>query len=147
MVRTVDVAVDPTTAFEIFTEEIDAWYTRGPYSWHDPQRAVGIRFESHVGGRWLEVYDPDTGEGYEIGRIKAWEPGKRLLLSFTSSWLPPEPPTEIEVRFEPVADGTRVTLEHRGIDRLPAEVARTWEQRAWKELMRTFGDYVARTRA
>ena len=131
----------------MFTAEIDDWYARGPYSWHDPSRAVGIRFEPGVGGRWLEVHDAGTGEGVEIGRIRAWEPGARILVSFTSSWLPPEPPTEIEVRFEAVPAGTRVTLEHRGIDRLPPKVARTWESRAWKELMRTYAAYVARDRA
>ena len=131
----------------MFTAEIDDWYARGPYSWHDPARAVGIRFEPHVGGRWLEVHDASTGEGVEIGRIKAWEPGERLLLTFTSSWLPPEPATEIEVRFDPMPDGTRVTLEHRGIEQLPAEIARTWATRAWKTLMQTFGEYVTRTRS
>src|SRR5439155_16916456 len=29
----VEVAVDPLTAFEVFTEEIDSWYQRGPHSW------------------------------------------------------------------------------------------------------------------
>ena len=28
IVRTVDVAVGPATAFQVFTEEIDAWYTQ-----------------------------------------------------------------------------------------------------------------------
>lgn len=141
------MAVDPATAFEVFTAEIDDWYERGRYSWHDPKRAVGIRFEPGVGGRWIEVWDAETGEGCEFGRIKAWEPGRRLLVSFTSTFLPPEPPTEIEVRFEPVAGGTRVTLEHRGIEQLPPEIARTWEGRAWIAMMRTFADYVARTRS
>jgi len=54
VVRTVDVAVDPATAFEVFTAEIDDWYERGRYSWHDPKRAVRIRFEPGVGGRWIE---------------------------------------------------------------------------------------------
>jgi uncharacterized protein YndB with AHSA1/START domain len=147
VVRTVDVAVDPATAFEVFTAEIDAWYARGPYSWHDPDRAIGIRFEPHVGGRWLEVHDAETGEGVEIGRIRAWEPGRRVLVSFTSSWLPPEPPTEVEIRFEAVPTGTRVTLEHRGIDQLPPDVARAWRSRAWKALMATFAEYVGATRA
>ena len=41
----VEVAVDPATAFEVFTEEIDAWYQRGPHSWKNPDRAVAVRFE------------------------------------------------------------------------------------------------------
>lgn len=141
VVRTVDVAVDPTRAFEVFTDEIGEWYLGGPYSWNDPARAVGIRFERGVGGRWLEVWDEATGEGYELGRIRVWQPGERLVVSYRNVQLPPGLETEIEVRFEPVAGGTRVTLEHRGLDALPpAELAR-WESRAWINFMSWFRDH------
>lgn len=144
IVRTVEVAADPAAAFRIFTEEIDAWYQRGPHSWNDPRRAVGIRFEAGVGGRWLEVWDAASGEGFEIGRILAWEPGRRLLLSYRSVHLPADPLTEIEVRFDPMAGGTRVRLEHRGWDRLPPAVGEKWAGRAWIALVGWFRDYVAR---
>src|ERR1041384_2149382 len=64
VVRTVEVTLDPLRAFEAFTGEIGEWYVGGPHSWNDPQRAVGIRFEPGVGGRWIEVWDEVTGEGY-----------------------------------------------------------------------------------
>jgi uncharacterized protein YndB with AHSA1/START domain len=32
--------------------------------------------------------------------------------------------TELELRFEPDAGGTRVTLEHRGLERLGSDAAR-----------------------
>lgn len=64
IVRTVEVGVLPSDAFKIFTDEIDAWYVHGPYSWNDPERAVGIRFEPWAGGRWIEVWDEARGEGY-----------------------------------------------------------------------------------
>ena len=57
---TVYVAVDPITAFEIFTEEIDVWYRRGPHHFFDPARAAAIRFEPGVGGRLVEVYDTNS---------------------------------------------------------------------------------------
>jgi uncharacterized protein YndB with AHSA1/START domain len=136
------VPVDPGSAFDAFTSEIDAWYVRGPYSWNDPERAVGMRIEPGVGGRWIEVWDAETGEGFDLGTITAWEPGERLVVSFRAFDLPPEPRTEIEVRFEPIAEGTRVTLEHRGLDRLPATVAEPWQRRAWIGLMRAFADFV-----
>ncbi|HEY3144058.1 MAG TPA: VOC family protein [Acidimicrobiales bacterium] len=118
----IDVGVDPDTAFKVFTEDIGSWYKDTLYSWNDPGRAVGIRIEPGVGGRWIEVWDADTGEGWELGRITAWEPGRRLVLDY-HSMKRPEPRTEIEVTFDPIAKGTRVTLEHRGWEQFPPEVA------------------------
>ena len=141
IVRTVEVAVDPLTAFEVFTDDIGDWYQSGPHSWNDPERAVGIRFEPGVGGRWLEVWDEATGEGYELGRVLAWEPGKRLVVTYRNVQLPSSVETEIEVRFEPVADRTRVTLEHRGLEALPANELALWEERAWVGFMGWFRDH------
>jgi uncharacterized glyoxalase superfamily protein PhnB len=137
--RTVTVRLDPAAAFDVFTSEMDAWYPRGPYSFNYPDRTVGISLEPGVGGRWLERWR--DGDGYEVGRVLAWEPGQRLLVSYRNRYLPDEPLTEIEVRFEPVADGTLVTLEHRGWERLPAELLREWAGRAWKGLMTTFAEH------
>jgi uncharacterized protein YndB with AHSA1/START domain len=143
LVRTVEVPVDPATAFRLFTEEIGEWYRSGAYSWNDPSRAVGIRFEPGIGGRLLEIWDePGGGEGYELGRVLAWEPGARLVFEFRSAHLPPEP-TEVEVRFEARPGGTRVTLEHRGLERWPRDVVERHERFAWLEFMRWFGDYAS----
>jgi Activator of Hsp90 ATPase homolog 1-like protein len=141
VVRTVEVAVDPLTAFETFTDEIGEWYQSGPHSWNDPERAVDIRFEPGVGGRWLEVWDEATGEGYELGRIQVWEPGKRLVVSYRNVQLPLGLETEIEVRFEPDGAVTRVTLEHRGLEALPPDELALWERRAWVNFMRWFRDH------
>jgi hypothetical protein len=102
-----------------------------------------MRFEPRAGGRWVEIWDAATGEGYEIGRISVWEPGKRLVTSFRNVALPAEPATELEIRFAPSAAGTRVTLEHRGLDRLPPELAARWRYRAWIAFISAFGGYVA----
>lgn len=143
--RTVEVAVDPSTAFRIFTEHMDEWYVGGRHAWHDPHRAVGIRIEPGVGGRWLEVWDAETGDGYEIGVVQVWEPGSRFVVSYRHPRLPPEPLTEIEVRFRPAGGGTRVTLEHRGWDRLPADVVAGFvTPQAWGSLVRWYAEHVAR---
>ncbi len=34
-----------------------------------------MRIEPRVGGRFIEVYDVETDEGFEVGRVTAWEPG------------------------------------------------------------------------
>jgi uncharacterized glyoxalase superfamily protein PhnB/uncharacterized protein YndB with AHSA1/START domain len=134
--RTVTVRLDPDRAFDAFTSDMEIWYPRGPHSFNFPDRTVGIVLEPGVGGRWREVWG--DGDGYEIGRVLAWEPGRRLLLSYRNRYLPEDPLTEIEVRFEPAPGGTRVTLEHRGWELLPPEALRGWSGRAWRGLMAAF---------
>jgi hypothetical protein len=143
LVRTIEVDVDPATAFDLFTNEIGTWYRGGPHSWNDPERAVGISFDPGVGGALLELYE--EGEPYVMGHVTAWEPGRRLVFEYQSVFVPSvDPPTEVEVRFEPVGDdASRVILEHRGLERLPPQFVPTFASRAWAGFMRWFGDYVA----
>lgn len=105
----VEVAVDPATAFTVFTEEMDLWWVRGPINFHgDAGRVVEIRCETGVGGRILEVYDRRDGSDWlERARITAWEPGVRL------GWDSSVDDVVTEVRFAPTPAGTRVTVEHR----------------------------------
>jgi len=46
----VSVPVAPSTAFTVFTEELDLWWVRGPINYFDSARAVGMRCEPGVGG-------------------------------------------------------------------------------------------------
>ena len=58
--------------------------------------------------------------------IVAYEPPARIVLA----WKPndrPEPPTEVEIHFVPDGDGTIVSLEHRGWDKLGARAAEARE--------------------
>ena len=113
----VEVAVDPATAFTVFTEEMDLWWVRGPINFFgDGGRVVEVRCEPGVGGRILEVYGrPEGPDGLERARITAWEPGVRV------GWLSSVDDVATEVRFSAVPGGTRVTVEHRippgGVDR------------------------------
>ena len=136
----ISVGVDPQTAFEVFTEEIDAWYRRGPRNFADPERAVAIRFEPDAGGRLIEVYDAKTGEGLTIGEIVVWEPGSRLMFVDNRK-------TEVDVRFEPDGESaTRVTLEHRGLERLQPGEAVQHAKFGGQLLLKWYGAYVrART--
>ncbi len=142
----IEVAVDPATAFEVFTEEIDMWYRRGPHSWRYPDRAVGVRFEPGVGGRLIEVHDAQTGEGFTFGEILLWEPGVRLVFADLVSSAPPDPLTEVEVRFEAAGDGTRVTLEHRGLDILPPDAAAQKRMYGWQTAFQWFDEYMKKER-
>ncbi len=98
----VEVTVDPLTAFTAFTEEIDCWWVRGPINFFDAARAVAMRIEPGVGGRVLEIYDDAAGDVLELARITVWEPGARLVYRGTVD------DTEVDVRFEAIPDGTRV---------------------------------------
>jgi Activator of Hsp90 ATPase homolog 1-like protein len=101
----VEVATDPETAFAAFTDELDLWWVRGPINAYDSGRLVEMRCEPGVGGRILEVYDPDTGDGLELARITVWEPGRRL------SWQSSLDDVAIDIRFEPSPAGTVVRME------------------------------------
>ncbi len=101
----VQVSVDPATAFTAFTDEIDQWWVRGPINAFDSSRAVAMRCEAGVGGRLIEVYDAASGEGLELGRITVWEPGERL--SFTSL----VDDVLIDVHFTPSENGTEVRVD------------------------------------
>jgi len=101
----VEVGVDPLTAFTAFTDELDLWWVRGPINSYGAGRLVAMRCEPGIGGRLLEVYDQDSGEGLELARITAWEPGRHL------AWQSSLDDVRIDVRFDPTDSGTIVRLE------------------------------------
>ncbi len=103
----VEVGVDPATAFVAFTDEMDSWWVHGPINFYDAARALGRRVEPGVGGRLLEVYDQESGEGLETGRITVWEPGARL------AWTSSLDDVVVEVTFTATTAGTRVRVEAR----------------------------------
>src|SRR5919198_123801 len=145
VLASIDVAVDPSAAFQIFTEEIGSWGEPGPTTWNDAPRALGMRFEPGVGGRWVEVYDEDTGEGFEMGRVTVWDPPARLVFGYRDNDLL-DPATEVEVRFEPIEGGTRVSLEHRGWERITEDVARRKlqiKEYAWPACLTSFARWTA----
>lgn len=91
----IDLALASMAAFDIFVEELAAALTQG-----------GMGFEAGANGRITE------GE-FEVGRVIAWKPGELIQLQWHQADWKTEEVTNVEVRFEPVDGGTRVTLEHR----------------------------------
>jgi uncharacterized protein YndB with AHSA1/START domain len=133
----VEVPCDPRAAFTIFTGDIGTWWKRGTRYWNDSARGVELRFEPRVGGRLLEVHDAKTGEGFEIGRVLVWEPGKRLVFTWRQDDWPAAEFTEVEIRFEPAGSGTLVTVEHSGWDRVSSAAPGTSDgySHGWQELL------------
>lgn len=100
----VEVELDPETAFQIFTEEINLWWVRGPINHYDASRLAELRLEPGVGGRMLEIYDESSGDMLETARVTVWEPGVRLVLRQSLQ------DTETDIRFEPIENGTLIKV-------------------------------------
>ncbi len=113
---TVTLRADPATAFSVFTWETDLWWRKGPKFRASGAHPGLLIFEPGVGGRLIETVDSPSGSrGVVTGEITAWDPPAR----FAFTWRPPnfapaDPSTIVEVSFDPVGSGTRVTLVHSG---------------------------------
>ena len=132
----VRVPLDPATAFAIFTEEIDEWYvkglaTLGPDARVDPDETM--RFAD---GKLLVVRGERTRER---GTVTVWEPGARLVFVDAKQ-------TEVEVQFTAVEGGTRVVLEHRGLERLAPDAAASTAKHGWRRLTQFYEYYVKEQR-
>ena len=140
----VTVEASPEDAFRVFTEEIGLWWRRGTRYWNDPERGLSVRIEPGVNGRFIEVYDLDTGTGFEVGRITAWEPGKRLALTWTQLGWPEGATTDLEVTFEPAGEETLVTLRQTGFERVGAGAEGFLEgySMGWKEVLGWFAERI-----
>ena len=93
---TIDVTLDTAAAFDILVDELTLALAR-----------VDLALEPGPSGRLAEG-------GNEVGRVLAWQPGHRIVLEWHPADWQPEETTEVELSFEPIEAGTRVTLEHRG---------------------------------
>ncbi|HYZ77743.1 MAG TPA: SRPBCC family protein [Gaiellaceae bacterium] len=106
---TVDRSVED--AFRVFTEELGNWW---PVETHSIAKDAveTVVMEGQVGGR---LYERTTGgEEHGWGRMLVWEPPRRVAFEWHITGVP----TEVEVRFTPAGQGTRVDLEHRGFERV-----------------------------
>lgn len=142
------VKASPERAFDAFVGEIGAWWRPNGLFQTTPRAPGVLAFEPGEGGRLTETLA--NGKVFEIGHIRTWEPPSRLVFSWRQANFPPDLETEVEVRFEAVGAETRVSVEHRGFDRVPADsVARhgfpdqallmrlaEW----WRTLLTSYGD-------
>jgi uncharacterized protein YndB with AHSA1/START domain len=113
------VKATPARAFEAFTAEIGQWWRPNRLFQTTPRDPGVLAFEPGEGGRLTETLA--GGKVFEIGRIRAWEPPARLVFSYRQANFPLDLHTEVEVRFEGVGEETRVSVEHRGFDQVPAD--------------------------
>ncbi len=117
------VAATPERAFDAFTAEIGSWWKPNALFAFTPREPGVLSFEAGEGGRLIETRA--GGKVFEIGRVRVWDPPRRLVFGWRQATFAPDQSTEVEVRFEPVGTDTRVTVEHHGWDSVPsAHVAR-----------------------
>ena len=117
VVVAVRIEAPPARVFEAFTAEIGTWWRADALFPMGEVPGSTMTIEPGVGGRFLRV-GPD-GDELELGRVRAWEPPARLVMSWRPPTFGPELETEVRVEFRPVADATRVVVEHVGWDAVP----------------------------
>jgi len=124
VVRTVEVKAPPARAFALFAGEMGRWWPRGKTIGAKPHAAIVV--EPHEGGRWYERDEEGTETPW--GKVLVWDPPERLVLGwqieksfrYDAAML-----TEVELAFAALPEGgTRVTLEHRNLERYGEDAPR-----------------------
>jgi hypothetical protein len=121
VIVSIRVPCSPIQAFEVFTGEIGDWWVHSDLFRLTRQSPGALAFEppddAGRGGRLIERLP--NGETFEVGPVRAWSPGERLVVGWHHASFGPDHATEVEIRFERVGKETRVTVEHRGWDSVP----------------------------
>ncbi len=121
MRKEVVVARAPADAFRVYTEGIATWWPLRTHS-VSGEDAETVVFEPGVGGRIYER--AKNGTEHVWGTVAEWEPPLRVR----HTWHPgrsEETEQDVEIRFVPDGNGTRVEIEHRGWEKLGADAERT----------------------
>jgi len=113
------VPADPAQAFEVFTQDIGLWWQPSALFAVTADGDGALAFEAGAGGRLMTTLP--GGRRYQIGRILAWEPGRRLAFTWRPESFAAGQSTQVEVRFEAVGNETRVAVEHNAWDSIPSE--------------------------
>ena len=123
VVVSIRVPCSPGQAFAIFTRDIEDWWADSPLFRFTPRSPGILAFEppdaEGQNGRLIERLP--NGKAFEIGPVRVWQPGERLVVGWRQATFGPDHATEVEVRFDPVDGETRVTVEHRGWDSVPQD--------------------------
>ena len=108
----------PEEAFQIFTREVGFGFRPAGWSWIRPERGRYLRFNRDRDGRFAEACDAVTGACWEIGRVTVWQPGRRIASTWRQVGWPAGVYTDVDIWFSPAFDGTLVSVEHSGFERL-----------------------------
>jgi hypothetical protein len=150
VVKTITVACTPEEAFHYFTADFSMWWPAATnsvvaYASGFKDQPAKVIFEPNVGGRIFER--ARSGKEHTWGTVLAWQPPARVEFSFHPGRDDKEAQT-VEVTFSAVPEGARVTLIHRGWEKLGdyAQKARDNYQQGWEGVFVTaYNDYAGAT--
>lgn len=130
------VRTSPERAFAIFTDEIDAWWQRGPRFRFLLDAEGELAFEEGPEGRQL-VERARDGQCFNVGRVIAWEPPTRLAFEMGARAFADAETTSVEVSFAAESGGTRVSVVHGGWAAIAAghPVRHGLDEQAWAAMM------------
>lgn len=148
------VAVSPEDAWDVFTNEIELWWRRGPKFRIAGRHPGRLSIEGGLGGRLFEIVALPSGERmFEVGKVIAWDPPRHLELEWRGVNFAPNEKTLVTVSFEALGEGTMVRVRHSGWSSLPDDhPARHGKVGAdfsrmiglwWGELMTSLREHVA----
>jgi Activator of Hsp90 ATPase homolog 1-like protein len=104
------LACPPDHAFAVYTERIGEWWD--PRYTANPATLEAVAIEGRVGGRIYAIHS-DLGR-HNWGDVTVWEPGRRLVHSFTLAQ-DAEHPSEVRLEFGPSSGlGSVVRFAHGG---------------------------------
>lgn len=112
--RSVAVNQSQAAAFDLFVDDIAAWWPAEGFS-VGRERVAAVVIEPRVGGRVFERWD--DGAEHRWGEVLVFERPDRVVMSW-SPGQPDHPHSEVEVSFAESGGVTVVTVEHRGWERL-----------------------------
>lgn len=109
----------PERVFAAFTEEVNAWWRRGPRYRNSPDDQGIICLEPKLGGRVFESHGNGATETVvEIGRITRWDPPHTLCFTWRLANFLRSENTEVEITFDGNGSNTTVTVVHRGWEQI-----------------------------
>ena len=111
------VKASPERAFDIFTQEIGAWWRPDRLFQITPHGDGALSFEGGEGGRLVTRLA--DGEIFEIGKVTEWRRGEKLAFVWRPATLAEALATRVEVSFEAVGEETRVSVRHFGWLEIP----------------------------
>ncbi len=133
----IEIALEPQEAFKIFVEEL-----------HTALLPAGIVFEARDNGHV-------TADHFEVGQVLVWKPGEQVVLHWHQAEWAPDETTRVDMLFEVIPGGTKVTLRHIGWGSLigdPGELAGWFASEVAAKLLKStapveLGDWITDRRA
>jgi len=113
VIKTVEVPCSQERAFNIFTKDFSAWWPKDKHSVSAmaEKSAQKVMMEPKAGGALTEIGHDGTVHSW--GTVSTYDPHARLSLLWRIG-TGFEQATVVDISFETVPGGTKVTLKHHG---------------------------------